>query len=295
MDVRHGEHREGGRRGRARRFGAAVVCVAAGVSWLLAGAAAADPCAVSDNGSGTVTLPPIGCEYLSPSEVHEIINGLPSGTTIEFDVAHKDFICGRGQSYYAGTCSVLIPPGACETNGGTLGGMVDCFDSTAEIHVTGTGTLAGFERTLLVPLAVEVHTAPRTPGDVVQSFDADLFNMQGEITGDPDFDLLQIVAGDNQGLPSPGHTKLMRLGAPGSDFSVASHFDVGYQISFVGATGSVLDGLSGTTSGTVKMQADPLMNLVPGLTGGWLVGAAVVIVGVGLLFLMSRRGVAKSA
>jgi len=41
------------------------------------------PCVVPDNGGGTVTLPPAGCNYLSPSDVHEIINGLPAGTTVQ--------------------------------------------------------------------------------------------------------------------------------------------------------------------------------------------------------------------
>ena len=39
--------------------------------------AAAVPCVVPDNGSGTVDLPPAGCGYLSPADVHMIIDGLP--------------------------------------------------------------------------------------------------------------------------------------------------------------------------------------------------------------------------
>ena len=49
----------------------------------LSSPASADPCNAADNGTGTVTLPPIGCDYLSPDEVHVIIDGLPPGTTIE--------------------------------------------------------------------------------------------------------------------------------------------------------------------------------------------------------------------
>ena len=60
---------------------AALVAVI-GLALALAGAASADPCVVTDNGSGTVTLPPAGCEYLSPTDVHMIIDGLPPGTTI---------------------------------------------------------------------------------------------------------------------------------------------------------------------------------------------------------------------
>ncbi len=43
---------------------------------------AQNPCEVPDNGSGTVTLPPIGCEYISPFDVFRITEGLPPGTTI---------------------------------------------------------------------------------------------------------------------------------------------------------------------------------------------------------------------
>ena len=55
----------------------------------LAAAEAADPCNVPDAG-GTVVLPPAGCDYLSPDEVHLIIDGLPPGTTLELKPIHKD-------------------------------------------------------------------------------------------------------------------------------------------------------------------------------------------------------------
>ena len=57
-----------------------------------AGQASADPCKVTPTG-GTVELPPNGCEYLSPDEVHEIIAGLPPGTTIKLAPIHRDFMC----------------------------------------------------------------------------------------------------------------------------------------------------------------------------------------------------------
>ncbi len=52
---------------------------------------------------------------------------------------------------------------------------------------------------------------------------------------------------------APGSTTLTRQ--PDGSWSVASSFNVGYSISFVGAQGSKLSGLSGTTQGTVTMQA----------------------------------------
>ena len=64
---------------------------------------------------------------------------------------------------------------------------------------------------------------------------------------------MSVRAGDGFGLPSPGHTTLTRLGPPGSDFAVDSFFDVFYEIDFQGAPGSVLDGMSGTTTATIRM------------------------------------------
>ena len=68
--------------------------------------ALAAPCVVPDKGTGTVTLLPEGCEYLSPDEVHMIIDGLPPGTAIELAPIHKDFICDAGYGF----CTIALPP-----------------------------------------------------------------------------------------------------------------------------------------------------------------------------------------
>jgi hypothetical protein len=222
--------------------------------------AAGNPCVVTDNGSGTVTLPPAGCEYLSPDEVHMIVDGLPAGTTIELAPIHKDFICHEGGTQTV--CSFAAPPGFCEQPGGTMAGHQDCANSQVEFAMNGTGALAGFNRAASIPLSFEVHTAPRTPGDAVQSFDTQMFRMFGQITGDPDFDLLRVVGGTDFGLPSPGHTTLTRL--PGGDFAVDSFFDITYRIDFVGAPGGPLAGMSGSTTATIRMQTGG----VPGVCQG---------------------------
>ncbi len=213
--------------------------------------AVADPCEVVDDGTGTIALPPAGCDYLSPDEVHEIIDGLPPDTTIELAAIHKDFICSDRAE-----CSQLLPPGECEVPDPDVpGGHVDCFESTLELSLTGTGALETFSRTLFVPMQTEVHTGPRTPGDGVQDFDTEMVQLQGELFGDPDFCTLRVSAGSNNGLPSPGHTTLTRLGPPGSDFAVDSFFDITYQIEYVGCPGSQLEGFGATTQGTIRMSA----------------------------------------
>jgi hypothetical protein len=158
----------------------------------------------------------------------------------------------------------------CEGPGGSLGGNVDCFGSSASLTIEGTGSLAGFSRTISVPLDTEVHTGPRTPGDPVQAFDSQMYRLQGEIFGDPDFCLLRIRAGDQNGLPSPGETVLTDKG--NGSFAVDSFFDITYEIDYQGCPGGALDGFSGTESGTVRMQTgDPQPQPpVPGLTGSWL-------------------------
>jgi hypothetical protein len=206
---------------------------------LAAGAWAQNPCNVPNNGSGTVTLPPVGCEYLSPSQVHMIIAGLPAGTTIILQPIHKNFICRQ--------------TGTCNTPGGTLGGETETFGSTATFQVSGTGTLAGWSRVISIPLNTVVDSAPRTPGAPVQTFNTDMRRIQGAITGDPDFASLQIVGGSANGFSSPGTTTLTRQS--NGTFNVSSAFNVGYSISFTGSSTGRLKGLSGTTKGTVEMKA----------------------------------------
>jgi len=222
-----------------------VLLITAG--WLSVRSAAADPCVEPDNGSGTVDLPPTNCPYLSPDDVHQIIDGLPPGTTINISAEHSEFL-------YV-------------TNflGGTLSGEVERFNSRLKLHLEGTGTLAGWTRDLSVPAQCETHVGPRTLGDPVQSFDTAMFGLQGQLPpGDPDFDLLRITAGTGFGLPSPGHTTLTRLGGPGTGWNVESFFDITYRIDFVGAPGGPLAGRSGSTTGTIRMSTGEDPNLIQG-------------------------------
>jgi hypothetical protein len=199
------------------------------------GQPAPPPCYVPGNGSGTVDLPPPNCPYLSPADVHQIINGLPAGTTIRLGAQHQDFF------------------NVTHTPGGPLGGEVENFQSVLTLDLNGTGSLSGFHRTLNVPAQCQTNTAPRSPTPV-QSFDTDMFGIQGQLpAGDPDFDLLRITAGTGFGMPSPGHTTLVKQ--PGTpNWSVDSFFDITYRIDFVGHSPGPLSGHSGSTTGTIRMQ-----------------------------------------
>ena len=204
-------------------------------------------CIVPDNGAGTVNLP-AACPYVAPAEPMFIIEGLPPGTTIELDPILSDFFCDEAVT----PCTLPLPPDICEAPGGSLGGHYHCFESTLQLDVVGTGELEGFHRTLSVPVSCEVHTGPRSPGDPVQTFPAEMYRLHGQLFGDPDFCEFIVLAGSDYGLPGPGQTTLTQL--PDGDFAVDSFFDITYQIQFEGCPDSQLADYAGTTTATVRWQ-----------------------------------------
>jgi len=203
-------------------------------------------CLAPENGTGTVDLPAF-CDFTAPLEPMYIIDGLPPGTTIELQPILMDFICGQHP-----TCSMPLLPGQCEMLGGSMGGHGHCFEATLDLTVSGTGSLEGFNRHLAVPVMCEVHTAPRNPGDPVQTFDANFYRLSGELFGDPDFCTLRITAGTDNGLPSPGGFTLTDLGS--GLYNIDSFFDITYQIEFEGCPASVLEDYMGTTTAAIYIQ-----------------------------------------
>lgn len=192
-----------------------------------------------DNGFGTATMPPTGSEYVSVGGVWNIIDGLPPATTIDMDATWRNF--------------AAVTEGA----GGSLGGTTSTYDSELFFPMVGTGSLAGFNRLITIPLpggggSQVSDFAPRMAFAPVQTFAGKLMRMQGQILGDPDFDLLRVTAGFDFGLPSPGQTQLSLLGS--GMWNVDSFFDIVYRIDFVGAPGGALAGRSGSTTGTIRMQ-----------------------------------------
>ena len=181
-----------------------------------------------------------------------------------------------------------MPPGLCEAPGGSLGGNVDCFQSEAELSIIGTGTLSSFSRTITVALDTEVHTGPRTPGSPVQTFPSTMHRLQGQLFGDPDFCVLDIQAGDQFGLPSPGGSTLTDNG--NGTFSVDSFFDISYEITYQGCPGSQLEGFGGVASGSVRMETGvpAAAAAAPGIRGPWLVLFGLLLAGASLLAIMRR-------
>ena len=213
----------------------ALILAAFALTLFVAPATQAQPCCtLPDNGGGTVDLPPNCLDGYDGSL--ELIEGLPPGSTVEMDARLKNL--------------VLVS----QTPGGSLGGTIEVFTGTMELEVTGTGTLAGFSRTLNVSIDGETHSAPRTPGAAVQSFDIEVYRLKGVLTGDYDFSLLWFEGGSVYGLDSPGHTTLTRTGGPGTDFEVESTFEYNYRIQFEGQQESYwIEGWRGIT---LDLQSD---------------------------------------
>lgn len=221
---------------------------------MVAPAAAGPSCVVPDV-SGSTELP-IRCPYVNVNGRLMIVDGLAPGTTIEIDA------------------SGIQTGGTGTTFGGSLGGPTKEYDWDLTLSLDGTGGLAGFHRDITLLAHMLTDYGPILPGTSPQDFDMDMRQIQGQITGDPDFDLLRITAGTGFGMPSPGHTTLTQL--PGGSWAVDSFFDIEYRIDFVGHPGGPLSGHSGSTTATIRLAATTAVPepTTMGLFGFGLVGLA---------------------
>ncbi|HRT22367.1 MAG TPA: hypothetical protein P5318_19830, partial [Candidatus Hydrogenedentes bacterium] len=177
---------------------------------------------------------PANCPLLADNDTMDITEGLPNGAQLKSVPTIGSFF------------DIFTELG------GSLGGERETFSASLTLQMQGTSDLDSFKRVLVLPHVLEIHTSPRTPGVSKEELATDLFSLQGQITGDPDFDLLRVTAGTGFGMPSPGHTTLTRQ--PSGTWTVDSFFDITYRIDFVGAPGGRLAGMSGSTTGTIRLH-----------------------------------------
>jgi len=208
-------------------------------------------CLQPDNGFGTATLPPTtsGCAYYGTSA---IVDGLAPGDTIFINVAYYGFFSVN------------------EAPGGGLGGTQSNFGASLALSMTGTGSLFAFNRFIILPLTAPfqvIDWSPRVPFSPVQNATLDLRRLQGQVTLDPDFDLLRITGGGDFGMPSPG---LVQLTTFAGQWGVSSYIDVSHRIDFVGAPAGSLAGRSGSTTRNRRwtMCAEPVVSVTPSTWSG---------------------------
>ena len=241
---------------------------------------------VPDSG-GTAQMP-IQAPYPSITPM-VIVNGLPGGSQININAIW------------------LAPTVSAEQPGGALGGTKSAGGGPLmQWTMQGTGALAAYNRVLIMPgqnppgiasfpdpafavtgSSYEVNAAPRTPFAPVQNYTTELFRMISQIAsiGDPDFDLLRLVAGTDFGLASPGQTTLTQVGP---NWNVESFFDVTYRIDFVGTPGGPFAGMSGSTTAISRFQ---IGMPIPEPATATIAGLAVV----GLASLGRRRRTRSTA
>ncbi len=136
------------------------------------------------------------------------------------------------------------------------------FSATAEAELTGFGNLVGYTGIVNLTGSGVIQLLNEVDGNWLNPVPVEMISLT--LSGsNPLVGTVQIMAGVDNGLPSPGMMKTAALG--NGQFIVETFFDVFYHISLAGASGSDLDGLSGETQritrlvqlGQENMQALP--------------------------------------
>jgi hypothetical protein len=197
----------------------------------MAAVATGEPCVVPINPDGSVTLPPEGCAYQSPDDIHVLLKDLPDGTVIHVGASHGHWLCDdKGRET------------PCTLGGGDLGGRIETWSSTVTLSFSDPG--GSWQRTVDLPVDFEVHTGQMSPGQT--QFPTLMKNLQGSqvLTGDADFATLEVFAGKNNGFEGDGFTFINNLG--NGNAQVDSSFHLGGKLHLVGTPGGRFQGLDAT-------------------------------------------------
>jgi len=174
--------------------------------------------------------PPISCAYVGVAEYH---SGDPN---IDLsDPRHRNFT------------GVVVDPG------GIFEGTIDRFQSELDITVRGVNELEGYERTITLNLDCEAHAGPYDKGEPFISFPTEMMRVEGGLQGDPDFEMLHLVGGTENGFPSPGHLTAVDQGD--GTYAIDSTFQMSFQVEYVGAPGGALEGFAGVMEGIATVTA----------------------------------------
>lgn len=140
--------------------------------------------------------------------------------------------------------------------GGIHDGTIERFNSELRIDIVGLadGPLEGVRTTVILDAECEVHAGPQSPDADLRSLETTMVRLQSNMRGNSaDFESFEVVAGDAFGLPSPGHTTLIRQGD--GTFLVDSRFDIRFRIRFQATPGGRFRGLTDEIEGKATMIA----------------------------------------